>query len=93
MPGIWREPRAGGAHSTSAIGRDSGVRPRPAALRGRAIVDSLVQTQANKHPVSLIWAIETSMLRDIAVLLVVYGGLVLLAPVVAIHNSLFTSPG
>ena len=60
---------------------------------GGAIVDSLVQTQANKHPVSLIWAIETSMLRDITVLLVVYGALVLLATVVAVHNSLFTSPG
>ncbi|MGZ4301187.1 MAG: hypothetical protein ACXVR9_11450 [Gaiellaceae bacterium] len=42
---------------------------------------------------SLIWAIETSMLRDIATLLVVHGALVLLAAVVAVHSSLFTSPG
>jgi len=42
--------------------------------------------------VSLIWAIETGVPRDIAVLLVC-GALVLLATVVAVHNSLFTSPG
>ena len=46
---------------------------------GTAIVDSLVKVQANKHPVSLIWGIETSVLRDLAVLLVVYGALVLVA--------------
>jgi hypothetical protein len=45
---------------------------------GGVIVDSLVKTQANKHPVSVIWGIETSVLRDIAVILVVYGMLVLL---------------
>jgi hypothetical protein len=50
---------------------------------GGAIVDSLVKVEANKHPVSVIWAIETSVLRDIAVLLVVYGALVLLATVLA----------
>ena len=33
------------------------------------------------------------MLREIAVILVVYRALVLLATVVAVHNSLFTSPG
>ena len=33
------------------------------------------------------------MLREIAVVLVVYGALVLLTTVVAVHNSLFTSPG
>src|SRR5256884_1349978 len=46
---------------------------------GGVIVDSLVKTAANKHPVSVIWAIETSVLRDIAIILVVYGALVLLA--------------
>ena len=50
---------------------------------GGAIVDSLVKTEANKHPVSVIWAIETSVLRDIAIILVVYGALVLLATVLA----------
>ena len=50
---------------------------------GGVIVDSLVNTEANKHPVSVIWAIETSVLRDIAVILVVYGALVLLATVLA----------
>ena len=39
---------------------------------GGAIVDSLVKTAANKHPVSVIWAIETSVLRDIAIILVLY---------------------
>jgi hypothetical protein len=53
---------------------------------GGAIVDSLVKTEANKHPVSVIWAIETSVLRDIAVILVVYGALVLLATALAGAN-------
>jgi hypothetical protein len=60
-----------------------------AALRrflGDAIVDALVKTEANKHPVSVIWAIETSVLRDIAVILVVYGALVLLATALAGPN-------
>jgi hypothetical protein len=43
---------------------------------GGVIVDSLVKTEANKRPVNVIWAPETSVLRDI---LVVYGALVLLA--------------
>jgi hypothetical protein len=53
---------------------------------GGAIVDSLVKTQANKHPVSVIWGLETSVLRDIAVILVAYGVLVLLATVLAGPN-------
>ena len=53
---------------------------------GGVIVDSLVKTEANKHPVSVIWAIETSVLRDIAIILVVYGALVLLATVLAGQN-------
>jgi hypothetical protein len=53
---------------------------------GGAVVDSLVKTQANKHPVSVIWAIETSVLRDIAIILVAYGALVLLATVLAGPN-------
>jgi hypothetical protein len=53
---------------------------------GGAIVDSLVKTEANKHPVSVIWAIETSVLRDIAIILVVYGALVLLYTVLAGPN-------
>ena len=53
---------------------------------GGVIVDSLVKTAANKHPVSVIWAIETSVLRDIAIILVVYGVLVLLATVLAGPN-------
>ena len=47
------------------------------------IVDSLVKVEANKHPVSVILAIETSLMRDIAILLVIYGVLVLVATVVA----------
>jgi hypothetical protein len=53
---------------------------------GGVIVDSLVKVEANKHPVSVIWAIETSVMRDIAVILVVYGALVLLAAVLAGPN-------
>jgi hypothetical protein len=53
---------------------------------GRAIVDSLVKTAANKHPVSVIWGIETSVLRDIGILLVVYGALVLVATALAGPN-------
>src|SRR3954471_3019449 len=53
---------------------------------GGVIVDSLVKTAANKHPVSVIWAIETSVLRDIAIILVVYGALVLLAAALAGPN-------
>ena len=55
---------------------------------GGAIVDALVKTEANKHPVSVIWAIETSVLRDIAIILVVYGAFVLLATVLAGPNRL-----
>ena len=50
---------------------------------GGVIVDSVVKAEANKHPVSVIWGIETSVMRDIAVILVVYGALVLLATVIA----------
>ena len=53
---------------------------------GGVVVDSLVKTEANKHPVSVIWGIETSVLRDIAILLVVYGALVLIATALAGPN-------
>jgi hypothetical protein len=53
---------------------------------GPVVVDSLVKVEANKHPVSLILAIETSLLRDIAILLVIYGLLILLATVIAGPN-------
>jgi hypothetical protein len=53
---------------------------------GGVIVDSLVKVEANKQPVSVIWAIETSLMRDIAIILVVYGALVLLATVLAGQN-------
>jgi len=46
---------------------------------GGVIVDALVKTEANKQPVRVIWSLETSVMRDIAVILVVYGALVLLA--------------
>ena len=55
-------------------------------LGSPVIVDSLVKVEANKRPVSLILAIETSLLRDIAILLVIYGLLVLLATVIAGPN-------
>jgi hypothetical protein len=55
-------------------------------LLGGVIVDSLVKTEANKHPVSVIWSLETSVLRDIAIILLVYGALVLLATALAGPN-------
>jgi len=54
--------------------------------KGGVIVDSLVKTEANKHPVSVIWAVETNVLQDIGILLVVYGAIVLLATVLAGPN-------
>jgi hypothetical protein len=53
---------------------------------GGAIVDALVKTEANKQPVRVIWSLETTVLRDIAVILVVYGALVLLATALAGSN-------
>jgi hypothetical protein len=55
---------------------------------GGAIVDALVKTEANKQPVRVIWSLETTVLRDIAVILVVYGALVLLATTLAGSNRL-----
>jgi hypothetical protein len=53
---------------------------------GDVIVDSLVKTEANKQPVRVIWTLETSVMRDIGIILVVYGALVLLATVLAGPN-------
>jgi hypothetical protein len=53
---------------------------------GDVIVDALVKTEANKQPVRVIWSLETSVLRDIGILLVVYGALVLLATALAGPN-------
>jgi hypothetical protein len=55
-------------------------------LLSPVIVDSLVKVDANKHPVSLVLAVETSLMRDIAILLVIYGVLVLLATALAGPN-------
>jgi hypothetical protein len=55
-------------------------------LLSPVIVDSLVKVEANRHPVNLVLAIETSLMRDIAILLVIYGGLVLLATALAGPN-------
>jgi hypothetical protein len=40
---------------------------------GNVIVDDLVKVDANRPAVHLVWAIETDLLRDIAIALVVYG--------------------
>lgn len=50
---------------------------------GGYIVDSLVQVEASKQAVNEIWVIETDLLRDIAVALMVYGILAILAGFVA----------
>jgi hypothetical protein len=65
-------------------------------LVGDAIVNSLVNTEANKPPVHKIWLIETQLLGDIAVALIAYGVLVVVAgwlsgptrPAVAIRRFL-----
>ncbi len=49
---------------------------------GQAIVDGLVKTEARKDPVRAIWAISTTVMIDIAIILIVYGALILLATVV-----------
>jgi Short C-terminal domain len=46
---------------------------------GGAIIDSLVSTAASKPAVNAIWLIETDLLRDIAVALMAYGLLAILA--------------
>src|SRR6188472_280160 len=53
---------------------------------GGAVVDALVKTEANKHPVRVIWSLETSVMRDIAIILVVYGAFVLVATALAGPN-------
>jgi hypothetical protein len=42
-------------------------------VAGNAIVDSLVNTQANRPPIRVAWLLETAMMRDIALGLVLYG--------------------
>ena len=55
-------------------------------VMGDVIVDSLVKTEANKQPVRVIWSLETSVMRDIAIILIAYGALILLATVLAGPN-------
>ena len=50
---------------------------------GNAIVDSLVKVESSKPAVHAIWAIETDLLRDLALALVLYGVVALLAGFVA----------
>lgn len=50
---------------------------------GDAIVDSVVKTETSKPAVHAIWLIETDLLRDIALALVLYGLFALLAGILA----------
>jgi hypothetical protein len=50
---------------------------------GDAIVESLVKTESSKPAVHAIWLIETDLLRDIALALVLYGLFALIAGIVA----------
>jgi hypothetical protein len=50
---------------------------------GNAIVDSLVKVESTKPAVHAVWAIETDLLRDLALALVLYGVVGLLAGFVA----------
>jgi len=48
-------------------------------LVGGALVDSLVKTEANKPAVRAVWFVETDLLRDIGLALLIYGGALLIA--------------
>jgi hypothetical protein len=52
-------------------------------VAGNAIVDSVVNTEANRPPIRIAWLLETAMLRDIALGLVLYGIFALLGAWVA----------
>jgi putative oligomerization/nucleic acid binding protein len=46
---------------------------------GGALIDSLVKTEANRPAVRAVWFIETDLLRDIGLALLLYGALMVLA--------------
>jgi hypothetical protein len=48
-------------------------------LVGGALVDSLVKTEATRPAVRAVWFIETDLLRDIGLALLLYGGLMVIA--------------
>jgi hypothetical protein len=50
---------------------------------GNVLVDSVVKVEANRPAVNDIWAIGTTLLRDIAVALIVYGLLAIIAALLA----------
>ncbi len=50
---------------------------------GNAIVDSLVKVESSKPAVHAVWLIETDLLRDLALALVLYGVVAIVAGVVA----------
>jgi hypothetical protein len=50
---------------------------------GNLIVDSLVKVDANKHAVLTAWLVETNLLHDIAIALIAYGLLAILAAFLA----------
>ena len=50
---------------------------------GNLIVDSLVKVEANKPAVVTVWLVETQLLRDIAIALIAYGILTILAAFLA----------
>ncbi len=52
-------------------------------LLGNAIIDSVVKVEANKPAGHEIWSIATSMLRDIAIALIVYGLIAIVGSVLA----------
>jgi hypothetical protein len=52
-------------------------------IAGNLIVDSLVKVEANKPAVLTAWSVETNLLRDIAIALIAYGILTILAAFLA----------
>lgn len=60
-------------------------------LGGNYLVDSLVKTDANRPAGRAVWAIETSLLRDIGIALVIYGTVALVGAWLAGPTSWATS--
>ena len=58
---------------------------------GNVIVDELVKVDANRPAVHLVWAIETDLLRDIAIALVVYGLIAIIAGVLGGPSRIATA--
>ena len=50
---------------------------------GDAVIDSLIKVKANQPPANTIWLVMTDVMRDIAIALIIYGALAILAGALA----------